>query len=192
MVEPTHLKNISQNGNLPQIGVKIKNIWNHHLDSRWFIYPCFSDISKSFFRQNALPCLFFKRKNPMKTASGRWREVTDVYPLPSTLEGQDLSIGARGQPWEPKVRLWFGAFVIFWREKMDQTTNNSIKNPSTRMVLLEISWNNLRYWNKKGLETTCLFDCFWWFCIFCLKHSIWIKSNLENTGKTLKPCTIIW
>ena len=27
----THLKNISQNGNLPQIGVKIKNIWNHNL-----------------------------------------------------------------------------------------------------------------------------------------------------------------
>ena len=28
----THLKNISQNGNLPQVGVKIKiNIWNHHL-----------------------------------------------------------------------------------------------------------------------------------------------------------------
>ena len=26
----THLKNISQNGNLPQIGVNIKNIWNHH------------------------------------------------------------------------------------------------------------------------------------------------------------------
>ena len=31
VVEPTHLKNISQNGNLPQIGVNIKNIWNHHL-----------------------------------------------------------------------------------------------------------------------------------------------------------------
>ena len=27
----THLKNISQIGNLPQKGVKIKNIWNHHL-----------------------------------------------------------------------------------------------------------------------------------------------------------------
>ena len=26
----THLKNISQIGNLPQIGVKIKNVWNHH------------------------------------------------------------------------------------------------------------------------------------------------------------------
>ena len=27
-----HLKNISRNGNLPQVGVKIKNIWNHHLE----------------------------------------------------------------------------------------------------------------------------------------------------------------
>ncbi len=33
----THLKNISQNGNLPQIGVKIKNVWNHHLDIHWCI-----------------------------------------------------------------------------------------------------------------------------------------------------------
>ena len=30
MVEPTHLKN-SQNGNLLQIGMNIKSIWNHHL-----------------------------------------------------------------------------------------------------------------------------------------------------------------
>ena len=29
----TPLKNISQNGNLPQVAVKIKNIWNHHLAS---------------------------------------------------------------------------------------------------------------------------------------------------------------
>ena len=32
LVVSTHLKNISQNGNLPQTGVKIKNIWNHHLE----------------------------------------------------------------------------------------------------------------------------------------------------------------
>ena len=31
LVVSTHLKNISQNGNLPQVGVKIKNISNHHL-----------------------------------------------------------------------------------------------------------------------------------------------------------------
>ena len=27
----THLKNMSQIGPFPQVGVKIKNIWNHHL-----------------------------------------------------------------------------------------------------------------------------------------------------------------
>ena len=31
MVEPTHLKKNRQIGNLPQVGGKIKNIWNHHL-----------------------------------------------------------------------------------------------------------------------------------------------------------------
>ena len=31
VVEPTHLKNTIQNGNLPQKGVKIKNIGNHQL-----------------------------------------------------------------------------------------------------------------------------------------------------------------
>ena len=32
------LWNTSQNGNLPQIGVKIKDIWNHHLELHWFSY----------------------------------------------------------------------------------------------------------------------------------------------------------
>ena len=31
LVVSTPLKNISQNGNLPQIGMNITNIWNHHL-----------------------------------------------------------------------------------------------------------------------------------------------------------------
>ena len=33
----THLKNISQIGNFPQVGVKMKNIWNHHPDD---FYTC--------------------------------------------------------------------------------------------------------------------------------------------------------
>ena len=32
LVVSTPLKNITQNGNLPRVGVKIKNIGNHHLD----------------------------------------------------------------------------------------------------------------------------------------------------------------
>ena len=39
LVVSTPLKNSSQNGNLPQIGVNMKNIWNHHLDiPRWYIH----------------------------------------------------------------------------------------------------------------------------------------------------------
>ena len=34
LVVSTQLKNISQNGNLPQIGMKIKNLWNHHLENQ--------------------------------------------------------------------------------------------------------------------------------------------------------------
>ena len=36
VVEPTHLKNISQIGSSPQVGVKIKSIWNHHLEKHRF------------------------------------------------------------------------------------------------------------------------------------------------------------
>ena len=39
MVEPTHLKNISQIGSCPQVGVKIKNAWNHHLV--WYMFTFF-------------------------------------------------------------------------------------------------------------------------------------------------------
>ena len=33
LVVSTHLKNISQIGSFPQVGVEIKNIWNHHLEN---------------------------------------------------------------------------------------------------------------------------------------------------------------
>ena len=54
MVEPTPLKNNSQNGNLPQLGVKMKNIWNHQLEDvnpaiLMIPFPIRKDISPPFF-----------------------------------------------------------------------------------------------------------------------------------------------
>ena len=45
LVVSTHLKNVRQNGNLPQIGEKTKNIWNHHLDNQQVVidYHCSKD-----------------------------------------------------------------------------------------------------------------------------------------------------
>ena len=68
----THLKNISQIGNLPQIGVKIKNIWKHHLDEHdtcwtWICLldtgypsdPKSSHFTKWFFHGDESPTVGF-------------------------------------------------------------------------------------------------------------------------------------
>ena len=44
------LKNIRQNGNLPQVGVNT-NIWNHHLVTRW-LHLCKQKSSKLFYPRN--------------------------------------------------------------------------------------------------------------------------------------------
>ena len=43
-------ENISQNGNLPQIGVKIKNVWNHNL-----VLGCSDKISQIISNYLARP-----------------------------------------------------------------------------------------------------------------------------------------
>ena len=53
-VVSTHLKNIRQSGNLPQVGVNIKNIWNHHL-------------ANFFYQMVGFSCLFFPTKKRFKT-----------------------------------------------------------------------------------------------------------------------------
>ena len=40
----TPFKYISQHGNLPQVGMKIKHIWNHHLDVHWFTVDCIKGL----------------------------------------------------------------------------------------------------------------------------------------------------
>ena len=53
-------ENISQNGNLPHIGVKIKDIWNHHLDIYIYVYNKKNYIKKpgriwsAYFTENTL------------------------------------------------------------------------------------------------------------------------------------------
>ena len=63
----TQLKNISQTGNLSQIGAKIKNIWNHHLENhlrpRGLLGICmlgFPGGNYFFFNQKIIPQVFFR------------------------------------------------------------------------------------------------------------------------------------
>ena len=45
-------KTMSQNGNLPQIGVNIKNMWNHHLDFCWCLKCLHKVLLSHFFETN--------------------------------------------------------------------------------------------------------------------------------------------
>ena len=79
LVVSTHLKNISQHGNLPQIGVKIKNIWNHHLvmddccvgDCCWFLKDSWS------LKQH----LYKKANRKIAGDCRHWFPVTAVHML---------------------------------------------------------------------------------------------------------------
>ena len=67
-VVSTHLKNISQNGNLPQVGVKIKNIWKHHLLFKQIIQSMRLILSKNLnsmeiFEGETLPKPFLRTKH---------------------------------------------------------------------------------------------------------------------------------
>ena len=73
-VVSTQLKNVSQNGNLPiQVGMKIKHIWNHHLD--WTLRHFFLQLSFSFDCYPCWTCIiwtFPPEKKTQKTSTLRF------------------------------------------------------------------------------------------------------------------------
>ena len=74
VVEPTPLKNISQNGNLPQVGVKIENISNHPLVNgccNWMM----NWWTKSFHKK-----VVVSTKHPFKTGCIGYQESIYNYP----------------------------------------------------------------------------------------------------------------
>ena len=81
----TQLKNISQNGSSPQVGVKIKNVWNHHLE--FFFRPKPTNLKDQISRpkkthQNPPKN---KRLRPPKTGalhrclSPFWKRIQDYH-----------------------------------------------------------------------------------------------------------------
>ena len=92
----THLKNISQIGNLPQVGVKIKNIWNHHLVQGWTAHlhsyfnkknPFFAALSGRFGGRiflgtlGGVQCPPGNSKNLLKKKGCTKQNGPNMYPL---------------------------------------------------------------------------------------------------------------
>ena len=80
------LKNISQNGNLPQVGVTINNIWNHHLVKHflWEFPTLHPSRPKALTLENAL--------KPLGTSENLMSRNLDKYPgnLPWNHDGKSL------------------------------------------------------------------------------------------------------
>ena len=71
----TPLKNISQIGNLPQIGVNIKkNIWNHHLDDIFWKPLSFPAYEKKYSGFHHLPLGFHTTPRPDREWRIPWDE----------------------------------------------------------------------------------------------------------------------
>ena len=86
----THLKNICQNGSLPQVGVKIENIWNHHLV--YLIITCKGPTLYVFMKWNPLNLNFGfghfgDRISPYKGLPF-WGDLGWVIPLEDVLPWQ--------------------------------------------------------------------------------------------------------
>ena len=94
MVVSTQLKNISQVGSSPQVGMKIKNIWNHHLVSLIFQFP----VSYGTWESSQ--------------AAAKWLPI-----FISSNESRDEN------PWMPniyEVGGWTNTFAKYARTKFDE------------------------------------------------------------------------
>ena len=97
----THLKSISRNGNLPQIGVKRKNLWNQHL-------VIFIIISHLWSSSQNLDENKHKNGNPHKPRVGffnnNWTTPSPPFGAPSSDRG---SPGSSRKPfWGMRCGSW--------------------------------------------------------------------------------------
>ncbi len=130
LVVSTHLKNISQNGNLPQIGVKIKNVWNHHLVLDSNLYPsffCSLDLVSKMGCPSTNNCFFCFAKN---------RNMFHKKPCGSSLKKTHFKDSTWGLD-DSMLKQWLDFF------KHQTCTQKSLLNSSIRQLLLNGSRTSL-------------------------------------------------
>ena len=111
----TQLKNISQFWNLPRIGVKIKNLWNHHLVINWWDW-FFEDSLRWFFPPPRLPPFRvlgsgvpFWQHLEIQIAALLEKKKVKHQPYPSVSFGHALNARAFKTP-----NVTLGMVIWFW------------------------------------------------------------------------------
>ena len=115
----THLKNISQIRSSPRVGVKIKNIWNHHLATVVFSYYHSPNCTENFSEKLPNPQTTFKI--PFKKTPPR-RSMFRNQPLSTHFQGGFY----RGQFWTVfgGVESSQSSHHVFFEEKINGSVSS--------------------------------------------------------------------
>ena len=151
----THLKNISQIGSFPQVGMKIRNIWNHHL-----LKISFHDFTWLDNQDSPTP------KRPRFRQLGRY--IEDIYCCPFLPQGKATSAGI--------LLIQETQFVILVKSRgnicqmpsihLPFLTSQKIMSNASNTALcdydrgLDIGWRTpaIYYWLKMKKTTLILWD----------------------------------
>ena len=142
---------MSQNGNLPQIGVEIKNLWNHHLariflDSTSGSNPTRSNISQDGAKEP-------ERHHWVVPMQVSYRNST---PGPCQINGVFCWRNS-GNGWMEILRWWKDTWIVFcneFRETYCTDPNCPRKKEALNLTLGEACWDEISYfvvetWNKQ-------------------------------------------
>ena len=170
VVEPTHLKNISQNGIISQIGVKIKNIWNHHLDLHKMEMEILKILAFSFkmgflashLLARTAPASLFRDMAAARDHHTLKRQLKDQYL--SSPNNQQRSRGrwvrqfiCQPLPWLEGLQIFrmLDTVLNFWNESLLITVSHPKMAGDVVMWLCVWSWQSWIY-------DLCTYMFFWW------------------------------
>ena len=114
LVVSTHLKNICQLGNLPQVAVKIKNIWNHHPEMQVKSFSCWTRIfflTKPVRKTWRVGRLWIRSRMPICNIEAKRVSKTTKYA--TLLQGNQLMVNCWFGlvVWIPGIPLWKGLLL---------------------------------------------------------------------------------
>ena len=193
----TPLKNISHNENLPQVGVKIQNVWNHHLEKHFTIKrpahlsePVRCDtlaLAKESSSPNKRSSVQFKKQRawwfkpwPFWDGEFTW-PLKKGWKVTSNVWGSKGHFESPGDGWEDLVAwwdmlIWFLRF-FWWNQKC------SSKDCMNKFYMLQGNkteiWNPdfIEFWRRKKHSCSVNITCWACFKTGVLKNPLVSKVN---------------
>ena len=119
----THLTNMSQIGSFPQVGLKIKNLWNHHLDTMTSYYTSWFTNTSSTGPFSIAMLVYWRVSHlPPLMAFYRWIQVKEslhyrIYTSFRNTKGSGITFFGRKSTQrlcDFTISVWFIVWFFVW------------------------------------------------------------------------------